>query len=113
MVGMDANTGKRIEGVAYLNQRIRSILSTRLGSNLMHPSKGSSLPDLIDAPMNSAGVIELQLAAMDSLDNEADNGLADFKVAKITVTPSADGKAILNITGDYSGNRINLEGIRL
>lgn len=115
MIGMNESTGKRIEGVDYLKQRIKSVLSMRFGSSVMRPLKGSRLPELIDSPMNQAGLFELQVAALDALDNQQDNGLVDFAVDQVTVTPSSDGKAMFTVSGEYKpdGKRITLEGIQL
>lgn len=115
MIGMNENTGKRIEGVAYLKQRVKSVLSMRLGSSVMRPFKGSRLPKLIDSPMNQAGMFELQVAALDALEDKQNNGLEDFAVDKVTVTPSIDGKAMFSVSGTYlpDGNKITLDGVQI
>lgn len=59
MRGMDATTGKTIEGEAHLRQSIADILGTPLGSRLMRRDYGSLLPELIDAPFNDATRVRL------------------------------------------------------
>ncbi len=115
MIGMDENTGKRIDGVAYLKQRIKSVLSMRIGSSVMRPLKGSRLPELIDTPLNATGEFELQVAAIDALDDKENNGLEDFDVDTVKVKSSSDGKATFSVSGEYKpdGKPITLEGIQL
>ncbi len=115
MIGIDENTGKRIEGIAYLQQRIKSILSMRLGTSVMRPHKGSGLPNMIDAPLNASGVFELQVAAINALDDEKNNGLSDFDVETIKVLSSSNGRAIIAVSGEYlpEGKSITLDGIEL
>jgi phage baseplate assembly protein W len=54
MSGMQASTGKRIEGDAHIAQSIRDILTTPIGTRVMRRDYGSRLPELIDAPLNAA-----------------------------------------------------------
>ncbi|MEO0681030.1 MAG: GPW/gp25 family protein [Pseudomonadota bacterium] len=52
MRGLDAQAGTTLEGEAHLAQSIRDILTTPLGSRVMRRDYGSTLPGLIDAPIN-------------------------------------------------------------
>src|SRR5689334_3853401 len=54
MIGMDAATGKALDGNAHLAQSIGDILFTPLGSLIMRRDYGSMLFDLIDQPFNGA-----------------------------------------------------------
>ncbi|WP_306094972.1 GPW/gp25 family protein [Qipengyuania flava] len=54
MIGINATTGKRLEGDAHLAQSIGDILSTPLGSRVMRRDYGSLLFELIDKPVNGA-----------------------------------------------------------
>ena len=54
MRGMDANTGKPIEGLAHLAQSVGDILGTPLGSRVMRRDYGSLLPRLIDQPLTGS-----------------------------------------------------------
>lgn len=62
MNGMDARTGKPLAGVEHLRQSIADILSTPIGSRIARREYGSLLPDLVDQPMNGAGVLKLYAA---------------------------------------------------
>lgn len=61
MRGMQADTGRPLEGLAHLAQSIADILTTPIGSRVMRRDYGSNLPDLIDQPMN--GVTRLRVFA--------------------------------------------------
>jgi len=54
MIGMDATTGKPLEGAGHLAQSITRILTTPVGSRVMRREFGSMLPALIDQPFNAA-----------------------------------------------------------
>ena len=54
MNGMDASTGKPLDGTAHLAQSIKDILTTPLGSRVMRRDYGSLLFALLDQPINGA-----------------------------------------------------------
>lgn len=54
MIGLDATTGRTIEGNEHLAQSIADILRTPIGSRVMRRDYGSMLFDLIDQPLNAA-----------------------------------------------------------
>lgn len=63
MNGMDATTGKALDGTAHLVQSIADILGTPLGSRVMRRDYGSLLFDLIDQPVNAATALLLRAAS--------------------------------------------------
>ncbi|QSQ38924.1 GPW/gp25 family protein [Xanthomonas translucens] len=69
MRGMDATTGKWIEGDAHLAQSIAQILTTPLGSRVQRRDFGSLLPELIDQPFNDATRVRLYGATATALQN--------------------------------------------
>ncbi len=62
MIGMDATTGKLLDGVAHIRQSIANILSTPIGSRVARRDYGSLLPELVDQPMNALGRMRLMAA---------------------------------------------------
>jgi phage baseplate assembly protein W len=62
MNGMDARTGKPLEGEDHLRQSIADILTTPIGTRIGRRDYGSLLADLIDQPANPAGRIRLYAA---------------------------------------------------
>jgi phage baseplate assembly protein W len=67
MRGLDANTGKPLEGFAHLVQSIRDILTTPIGTRVMRRDYGSRLFQLIDAPLNARTVLEIYAATVEAL----------------------------------------------
>lgn len=67
MRGIDAKTGKALEGIAHLRQSIRDILTTPIGSRVMRREYGSRLFDLVDAPLNDRTIIEIFAATAEAL----------------------------------------------
>lgn len=62
MTGMDASTGKLLDGVAHIRQSIGDILSTPIGTRVGRRDYGSLLPELVDQPMNALGRMRLMAA---------------------------------------------------
>ncbi len=67
MRGINAMTGKALDGIAHLRQSIRDILTTPLGSRVMRRNYGSRLFDLIDNPINDQTLVEIFAATADAL----------------------------------------------
>lgn len=62
MAGMDRHTGKRLDGLAHIQQSIGDILSTAVGSTAGLRDYGSLLPDLVDQPHTPASTLRLYAA---------------------------------------------------
>lgn len=67
MMGMDARTGHALSGDTHLAQSIADILATPIGTRLMRRDYGSRVPDLIDAPANTATRVQLYAATATAL----------------------------------------------
>ncbi len=67
MRGVDANTGKPLEGIAHLRQSVRDILTTPLGSRVMRRTYGSRLFDLVDRPLNQQTLVEIFAATAEAV----------------------------------------------
>jgi uncharacterized protein len=96
IAGMDRATGKAITGLAVLRQSITDILTTPIGSRIARRDYGSHLPDLLDQPMNGAGVQRLYAATA--------LALARFEprlvLTQINVERGQDqGQTIINLAG--------------
>jgi phage baseplate assembly protein W len=62
MTGMNAATGRVIDGLAHIRQSIANILTTPIGSRVMRRDYGSEVPDLIDQPLNGATQLRIYAA---------------------------------------------------
>jgi phage baseplate assembly protein W len=109
MNGTNAQTGKALAGIAHLRQSITDILTTRLGTRVMRPRYGSRLPDLVDAPMNSATIADIRAATAEALRDQEPR----IKVTRVTVTSAAPGAVELDLDGIYlpDGQTVNISGI--
>jgi phage baseplate assembly protein W len=67
MRGIDATTGKAINGLAHLQQSIGDILQTPYGSRVMRRDYGSLLPYLVDQPFHPATRLRLYAATATAL----------------------------------------------
>jgi len=96
MLGMDATTGRPLDGTAHLAQSIGKILCTPLGTRVMRRDFGSLLFKLIDSPANSANVMLIRAATALAI-RIWEPRLA---VARISVSGTfADGDLTISIAG--------------
>lgn len=111
MRGLDANTGKSLEGIAHLRQSVRDILSTPIGSRVLRRDYGSQLFRLIDAPLNRSTVMDLYAATADALQRWEPR----FKLTSVKASMSTPGAVALDLTGIYlpDGRAITLDGIEV
>ena len=59
MSGMNATSGHALQGIAHIEQSVRDILLTPVGTRIMRRDYGSLVADLIDHPVNSITVLQL------------------------------------------------------
>lgn len=109
IVGMNAETGKPLDGMDHLIQSIRDILTTPIGTRVMLREYGSSLPDLIDRPMNRFLRIEIYVAVIDALERWEPR----FRITRVQVAEAIAGAMTLDLAGVYlpEGDEVTLEGI--
>jgi phage baseplate assembly protein W len=67
MRGMNALTGRSVDGIDHLHQSVAQILTTPLGTRIKRRAFGSNVPDLIDAPNNGATRTRLYAAIATAL----------------------------------------------
>ena len=110
MRGMNRDTGKAISDRDHLRQSIEMILNTPLGSRVMRPTFGSELPRLVGSPMTPATDLKIYAATIDALTQWEPRLLAERVEIK---SRSANGTLELRITGEYYGEAIEIDGIRV
>ena len=66
-MGMDRNTGKLLTNLAHVQQSIRDILITPLGSRIERRHYGSRLFDLIDSPTTGSLTLDVFSAVAEAL----------------------------------------------
>lgn len=109
MDGTDAQTGKRLSGIAHLRQSIGDILTTPLGSRVMRRDYGSELFRLVDAPMNRATMVDVYAATAAALLRFEPR----IKLQRVRVEAANPGRLVLERIGTYlpDGQPITLDGI--
>jgi phage baseplate assembly protein W len=61
-------TGKELEGLEHLKQSIIDILTSPIGSRIMHRDYGSKLFELVDKPVNMDFTLEIYAATAEALE---------------------------------------------
>lgn len=111
MQGIDATTGKALDGIPHLRQSIRDILTTPKGSRVMRREYGSDLFKLIDAPVNRATLMDIYAATADALRKWEPR----FKLESCKAVTAEPGRVVLDLKGIYlpDGKEITLDGIEI
>ena len=111
MKGMNASTGKPLEGISHLKQSVRDILTTPVGSRVMRREYGSRLFELIDNPTNPETVADIVAETAQALKKWEKR----IGVTRVVVASAKPGAVMLTIEGRYkpNGQPITLEGIEV
>lgn len=111
MIGINAATGKHLEGLDHLRQSIRDILTTPVGSRVMRRDYGSRLPRLVDAPLNDGTVLDLISATAVALARWEPR----VDVRRVLIASAAPGRVELTIEARYlpDGSPITVDGIEV
>ncbi len=107
---MNRADGSRMSELNHLKQSIADILSTPQGSRVMRRAYGSRLFELVDAPMNRRGVMDVVAAIAEALDLWEPR----LQLRKVTLTtPASDGRLSIDVQGIYTpnGQPVTLDGL--
>lgn len=109
MIGIDATSGKSLDGIAHLRQSVRDILTTPLGSRVMLREYGSRLFQLVDAPINRSTLLEIYTASIEALERWEPR----LRVTSVTASAASAGSVTLDVVGVYlpDGVEVTLDGI--
>lgn len=109
MRGMDAATGRPLDGIGHLRQSIADILATPIGTRAHRREYGSRIPSLIDNPMNPATMADLRHAAAEALGRWEPR----FGLRRVVLVSAQPGRVVMDLEGTYrpDGRTIALEGI--
>lgn len=108
MTGMNAHTGRALEGLEHIKQSVRDILATPIGSRVMRRDYGSLLPELIDMPLNDATLLQAYSASVMALIRWEPR----IRVTAIrrSVSTTRHGAAVLEINAQtLAGEPLSLE----
>ncbi|WP_264377328.1 MULTISPECIES: GPW/gp25 family protein [Wolbachia] len=109
MRGMNASTGKELEGIEHLKQSVVDILTTPINSRVMRRDYGSRLFELVDKPINRDLTLEIYAATAEALEKWEKR----FKLEKVKITEVKEGKVTFDLEGLYlpSGKNIRFDGV--
>ncbi len=113
-IGMNAQSGEPLEGIAYLKQRLRDVIITPLGSIVGARDFGSLLYQMLDKNLDSSFYMDAYVKLADAISNPA-NGLDDFKLSNMSIETVADQQIEITVSGSYlaTGEALQLDGIEL
>lgn len=98
-IGMSRSTGKAITGAEHIAQSVGDILRTPIGSRVMRRDYGSLLSEMIDQPQNDALDLQIKVAIFMALLKWEPR----VELLSVTTERNADGRMIVNLTGQYAG----------
>lgn len=109
MRGMDAATGRALDGHAHLRQSVRDVLTTPIGTRVMRRAYGSRLLELVDAPIGAGLGTALVAATAEALDRWEPR----YRLRRVHVAGAAAGHVTLDLEGVYvpDGTPLRLDGI--
>lgn len=112
--GTDRTTGRPLSGVAYLRQRLADVINTPLGSIVGARDFGSRMYQMTDRNIDRRYYMDCYVRLAEAINNPA-NGLDDFKLSEVIITPIGDGRVENTIIGDIlsNGEPITMQGIIL
>ena len=96
MKGMNRVTGASLSGIDHLRQSIVDVLTTPVGSRVMHRDYGSELFDVIDAPINQRTLVDIYTATAKALQRWEPR----FNLTRVYVEKIALGRVHLRLEGE-------------
>lgn len=111
---MDRGTGKWLDGLDSLRQRLADCLSFPKGSLVGRRSYGADLVALLDRNMNPSFSMDAFMTISEAI-AEPDNGVPDFVLDQVGISAAGENHLELVIQGTWLPNDevITLEGVRI
>ena len=94
---LDHHTGGTVAGWDHVLQSIETILITRLDTRVFRRDFGSDLAELIDAPMNDAGVLGLYVAVAEAIELWEPR----FELTDISLEAAETGAVSIQLAGNH------------
>ena len=102
-VGLNAATGKTLEGWPHVVQSLNEIFHTRFGDRVVREWFGSFVPALLGRQLNDQEVPPILIAFASAVDQFEPR----FRIKKITIVKaSRDGTLGVRLQGDYMPNAL-------
>lgn len=103
-MGMNARTGRKLQGLEHIQQSIIDILTTPIGTRIERRSYGSEVPELIDQPQN--GVTRLRIYAATAF--ALKRWERRINLTSVQLLRDADSAVTLALRGTANGQDVNL-----
>ena len=107
MIGIDRNTGRRIDGFDQLVSRVTQVMTTPLVGRAKRPKFGSKVRENHSANMSDSMLVRIQAASIEAFYNPA-NGLQDFVPSSCIAKRHASGLS-LYFEGKWQGRPVKFE----
>ncbi|RCV89722.1 GPW/gp25 family protein [Billgrantia montanilacus] len=101
MPGMNAHSGRSLDGLDHIRQSVSDILTTPIGTRVMRRDYGSMLFELIDTPLNDATLLQAYAAAVIALMRWEPR--INVTAIRRQVSTTQPGRATLEIEGETRG----------
>ena len=110
-MGMQAQTGRPLDGIEHLRQSVRDILVTPIGTRVMRRDYGSNCPRLVDAPIAPGLFVHLYAATAEALRKWEPR----LRLTRVQASDATPGRVTLALEGEYlpTGQNVRLEGITI
>lgn len=107
-MGMNAATGRKLEGLDHIRQSIADIITTPIGSRVMRREYGSLVPELLDMPMSDALFMRVYAATVIAVSRWEPR--IRITGTRRSVNTQKPGAVVMEIYGETTeGEPINVE----
>ena len=104
MPGMDAATGRSLDGIAHLRQSVRDILTTRLGTRVGNRTYGSELLALTDRPLTAETLADVYAATAAAVSRWEPR----LRLESVRASSRDGGQLVLDLVGAYAGEAVTV-----
>ncbi|MGL4755190.1 MAG: hypothetical protein ACRCXB_22760 [Aeromonadaceae bacterium] len=111
---MCRETGKTLEGIDSLRQRLGDCLSFPKNMLVGRRDYGIDLLELVDRNMTPTFSMDVFMVVSEAI-NDPVSGLSDFSLTQVGVTAAGENHLELVVVGDWapSDEPVTLEGVRI
>ena len=97
MAGMNAATGRTLDGIAHMRQSVRDILTTRVGTRVGRRAYGSELMGLADRPLTAETLVDVYAATAEAIERWEPR----LRLESVEATAAANGRLVVRLVGTY------------
>ncbi|RUR27699.1 GPW/gp25 family protein [Vreelandella nanhaiensis] len=109
MTGINAQTGKKLDGIEHIRQSIADIITTPIGSRVMRRDYGSLVPELLDMPMTDALLMQIYAATVIAVSKWEPR--VRITGTRRIVSTTAPGAAVMELIGETTDGQPITAGV--